>query len=354
MASKQPTWGLRQRAVLPGLGLVLLIALGLAACSQTTPTPTPTATPEPTATPNPVPAKSPKVLLEDLTFPAPDQGHLESLIQLLSLVPGDYTSAVLVDINALEDSPLLRDAIDLEGLGVPAIIPTGATGLLDRVGLASRASGREPITVLEGDLDVESLLQLAGGLGLSLAVPQAEDYRGHQVWNIDIFGLSLAVGQADDKTVVFSAGSPAGGPTALELVKASLDSFDGLAPALSEDAATKKLLAELPSGFATALLAGCAELANLGISIDFPGCDRAAMSAVFDQTEVIIYGLALFEEESMAKAAVQIALALIEADARLPISEVVIEQEQALFRVRITVNPEQVAEALEAFSLPRR
>jgi len=354
MILKQPLWGLRHRLGPAGLGFMLLIALGLAACSQTTPTPTPTPTPEPTATPVPVAAMPPKVLLEDLSFPPPDQGQLESLSTLLSLVPGDYTSAVLVDINALEGSTLLRDAIDLEELGVPAIISTTGTGLLDRVGVASRASGREPITVLQGQIDIESLLQLAGGLGLSFGTPEAEDYRGHQVWNISVFGLTLAVGQADAKYVVFSSGSPAGGPTALELVKASLDSFDGLAPALSGNPATLKLLAELPSGFATTLLAGCAELANLGVMINLTGCVSAAVSAGFTQTEVVIYGLALFEEESLAAEAVQMAVEQIEAEATLAIGEVAIDQDQELVRVRVSVHPEQVAEALEGFLLPGR
>ena len=116
----------------------------------------------------------------------------------------------------------------------------------------------------------------------------------------------------------------------------------------------RKLLAELPSGFATALLAGCAELADLGVVLNFPGCANAAVSASFTQTEVIIYGLAVFEEESLAAAAVQMALEQIEDDPAQAIGEVAIGQEQEVIRVRVTVDPEQVAEALEAFSLPRR
>lgn len=354
MISKHPIWRLWQQVGRARLGLMLLILLGLAACSQSTPTPASTPTPQPTATPIPVLAESPKVMLGDVSFPPPDQGKLENLSRLLSLVPGDYTSAVFVDINALEESPLLRNAIDLEELGVPAIISSGGTGLLDRVGVASQARGREPITLLQGEVDVESMLQLAGGFGLSLGAPQAEDYRGHQVWNIEVFGLTLAVGQADPNTVVFSSGSSADGPTAIEIVKSSLDSFDGLAPGLLGKPSTQKLLAELPSGFATALLAGCSELANLGVIVNLPGCASAAVSAGLTQTEVVIYGLALFEEESQAAAALQLAVERIEAGVVLAIGEVAIDQEQELILVRVTVDPEQVAEALKAFLLPHR
>ena len=86
--------------------------------------------------------------------------------------------------------------------------------------------------------------------------------------------------------------------------------------------------------------------------MNLPGCANAAVSAGLTDTDVVIYGLALFEDESLAAEAVRTAVERIEAEAALAIGEVAIDQAQEIIRVRVLVNPEQVTEALEAFSLP--
>ena len=288
-------------------------------------------------------------------MPAPDPNRLAQISRLLSLVPADYHSVVALDIQGLKESPVLRGLVDSNSLGIPGIIPIDAAGLLDRVAVAV-AEDRQ-ITLIQGDIDVASMLNLAGRFGLSLNLPDPEDYRGHQVWDIDILGITLALGQADATTVVLSSGSPAGGssaagPSAAANVKASLDTFDGLAPGFLGRPNGQRLLQRLPSGFATAFLAECADVGQLATIIDIPGCTGAALSAeITGEGEVTLYGLAAFQDEALALAALEIALKRIQEEDVLPFDEVAVGQEQELIWTIIVVREEQVAEALEAFQL---
>lgn len=332
-----------------GLLLALVTAAVVAACSQTMPSPTPLPSPTdvPTATPTPVPV----VIFEDATLPAPDPEGLARLSRLFSSVPASHNTAVFMDIQALENSSLLREAVDLEELGLQGILPTVATGLLDGLAIAATESGQDPITVLDGKIDVETLLQLAGGFGISVGEPKSETYRGHGIWTIDVFGIGLAVGQADANTVVMTSDSFAGGAPALELVKSSMDTFDGLSPSLLDDSANKQLLSRLPTGFSTALIGPCGDLKELVAVIDLPGCASAAISAdVLDPDGVVFYGLALFQEEGSAAAALQMALQRIQAQGELLFGDATVGQDEKLVWIRGVVDPAKVAQALKAFS----
>ena len=332
-----------------GLLLVLLAALALAACSQVEPTPTPTATPTPTppATPGPL------VVREDLSLPVPDPNRLAQVSKLLSSVPANYHSVVALDIHGLKESPVLKRLVDSNALGIPGIIPIDATGLLDRVAVAVAQEGQ--ITLLQGDIDVASMLKLVAGFGLTLEIPDPEDYRGHQVWDIDILGITLALGQADATTVIFSGGASAEGPTAAVNVKATLDTFDGLTPGFLSQPNAQRLLERLPSGFVAAVLAECAGLGQLATVIDIPGCIGAAISAeITGEGEVTFYGLAAFQDEAQASAALEIALERVQDEDALPFDEVAVGQEQELIWTIIVVREEQVAEALGAFQFGGR
>ena len=325
---------------------MLLAALALAACSQAepTPTPTPTATPTPTTTPT----LAPLVVRRDVSLPAPDPNRLAQVSKLLSLVPADYHSVITLDVQGLKESPLLSGLVDSDRLGIPGIIPIDATGLLDRVAVAVTGEGQ--ITVMQGAIDVASMLNLAGRFGLSLDIPDPEDYQGHQVWDIDIFGITLALGQADTTTVIFSSGSPAGGPLAAANVKESLDAFDGLTPGFLSQPNGQRLLQRLPSGFAAAVLADCSGIGQLATITDIPGCIGAAISAeITGDGEVTFYGLAAFQDEAQASAALEIALKRVQEEDALPFDEVTVGQEQELIWTIIVVREEQVAEALGAF-----
>lgn len=329
-----------------GVLAVLLAALALAACAQAEPTPPtiPTATPVPT----PPATQAPLVVRRDVSLPAPNPNRLAQVSELLSLIPANYHSVIALDVQGLKESPVLSGLVDAEQLGIPGIIPIDATALLDRVAVA--ATGESQITLMQGNIDVASMLNLLGGFGFSLNIPDPEDYRGHQVWDINILGITLALGQADATTVIFSPGSHSGGPSAVANVKESLDSFDGLAPGFLSRPDGQRLLERLPSGFAAAVLAECSGLGQLATIIDIPGCRGAAISAeITGAGEVTFYALAAFQDEAQASTALEIALNRVREEDALPFDEVAVGQEQELIWTIVTVESEKVAEALEAF-----
>ena len=342
---------------LAGLLVALLFTLVLAGCAEATatppPTPTPTPTPTPAPTPTPIPAGS--VVLGEVSLPAPDPDRLAKLSHLLSLVPGEYNSAIFLDARALESSPVLRGALSLDTLGLQGALPSAATGLIDRLVLATGEGGQGAFTVLDGAFDVEALLQVATGFGLSLGGPEPEAYRDHQVWSVEIFGLTLAVGEADDSTVVFSSGSPLGGTPAVEVVENALDVFDGLQPGLLDESEIRGLVDRLPSGFAATVFHRCGDLGELGTVIDLPGCAGAAVSAgLQDDQTVMFYGLAGFVDESMATAALQIAMERIEEGASVSFGELVLDQEGPLVLAMVLVDPAQLAKAARSLTMPQQ
>ena len=341
-----------------GIFLVLISAMILAGCSQATaiptatPTPSPTPTPLPSPTPVPTATPTPAVILEEGKLPVPDPEQLARLSSLFSSVPIDYSSVVFMDIRALENNSLLQEAVNLKELGLQGILPTAATALLDGISVAGSERGQGPITAMDGDVDVENLIQLAGGFGVSVGGEDPETYREHRVWNLEVFGFSLAVGQADPTTAVLASGSSAGGATPLELVKNSLDSFDGLTPSLLDDPAAERLLNRLPTGFSAAIVPLCADLKELAQVIDIPSCGGAAISAgMLSEDSMVIHGLVLFEDESSAAEGLKVTLQRIQEQGRLPFGTVTAGQEEELVWIRVIVDPAQVVQALKAFSL---
>jgi hypothetical protein len=294
------------------------------------------------------------VVLGEISLPTPDSDRLAKMSHLLSLVPSEYSSAIFMDVQALQGSPALEEALSLETLGLAGSLPGPATGLIDRVVLATGENGEGAFTVLDGAFDVEALLDVASGFGLSTGSPEPEAYRDHQVWSMDVFGLTLAVGEADDSTVVFATGSPLGGAPAVELVKGSLDVFDGLQPGLLDDPDIRGLVDQLPSGFAATVIHQCGDLGELGPVIDLPGCAGAAVSAgLHDDQTVVFYGLAGFEDESLAAAALETALERIEGGVALSFGELALDQEGPLVFAKVLVDPAQMAEATRSLTIPK-
>jgi hypothetical protein len=294
------------------------------------------------------------VVLGEISLPTPDSDRLAKMSHLLSLVPSEYSSAIFMDVQALQGSPALEEALSLETLGLAGSLPGPATGLIDRVVLATGENGEGAFTVLDGAFDVEALLDVASGFGLSTGSPEPEAYRDHQVWSMDVFGLTLAVGEADDSTVVLATGSPLGGAPAVELVKGSLDVFDGLQPGLLDDPDIRGLVDQLPSGFAATVIHQCGDLGELGPVIDLPGCAGAAVSAgLHDDQTVVFYGLAGFEDESLAAAALETALERIEGGVALSFGELALDQEGPLVFAKVLVDPAQMAEATRSLTIPK-
>lgn len=333
--------------------VVFLIAAALAGCTQATivPSPTPTPTPVPTATP-----RAPVLLLENAILPSPDPDRLARVTQIFSLVPEGYSTAVFMDIRALDNSPILRDAVNnLEGLGLHGILPAAATSLLDGIGVALGEHEQGPITLLDGEVDIESLLQLAGGFGLSINGVESQIYRGHKIWSLNVLGFTLAVGEADAATVVATSASPIGGPPASELVKIALDSFDGVTPRMLDNPGTQRLINKLPSGFLTTLLSRCDEIQELASIIDMPNCTGAAISAEpMGRDRLVINGIVRFQDEGTAAAAMQMAVQRLEDQGRLSFGGVMFGQEAELVWSLLIVDSAQVVEALKAFSFPQQ
>ena len=341
-----------------GIFQLLISAFILAGCSQATvlptatPTPPPTQTPLPSPTPVPTETPTPSVILEEGTLPFPDRVQLARLSRLLTSVPAGYSSVVFMDISAFGNNSLLQEAVNLKELGLQGILPTAATALLDGISVAGSDSGLGPITAMDGDVDVETLIQLAGGFGVSVGGQDPESHREHRVWNLEVFGFSLAVGQADATTAVLASGSSAGIATPLKLVKNSLDSFDKLTPSLLDDPTAARLLNRLPSGFATAIVPECADLTELAQVIDIPGCGGAAISAgMLKEDSVVIFGLVLFQDESSATEGQKVTLQRIQEQGRLPFGTVTAGQEEELVWIRVIVDSDQLSQGLKAFSL---
>jgi hypothetical protein len=71
-----------------------------------------------------------------------------------------------------------------------------------------------------------------------------------------------------------------------------------------------------------------------------------------DQT-VVFYGLAGFEDESSAAAALEMALERIEGEVALSLGELALDQEGRLILARVLVDPAQVAEAARSLTMPK-
>ncbi len=139
----------------------------------------------------------------------------------------------------------------------------------------------------------------------------------------------------------------------MDLVKSSLDSFDGLSPSLLDDPATESLLKSLPSGFAAILLPRCGDLEELASVIELPGGAAGAVSAdALGEDTIVFYGLAGFEDESLASAALEMAQENIEAGASSSLGEVAVGQQGPLVWTRVLVDPAQVAQTLKSFLVP--
>jgi hypothetical protein len=338
-----------------GLLFALLLTVALAACGEATPVPTATPTPTATPVPTPTPVPAAVVVLGDISLPSPDPDRLAKLTHLLSVVPSGYSTAIFMDVQALESNPALKETLSLESLGLAGMLPSAATSFVSRLVLATGEGGQGAFTVLEGSFDVEALLDVASGFGISIGSPEPETYRDHRVWSMDVFGLTLAVGEADDSTVVFASGSPLGGAPAVELVKGALDVFDGLQPSLLDEPGIRGLVDQLPSGFAATVIRHCSDLGELSAVIDLPGCAGGAVSAGLqaDQT-VVFYGLAGFEDESLAAAALETALERIEGGVDLSFGELALDQKGSLVLAKVLVDPDQVAQAARSLTMPKQ
>lgn len=329
-------------------GLTILLVLAFAGCSDVTATATREPTPTPTLAPTPTTAPVPVVSFGDGSMPMPDAEKLARLSQLLSGVPAQYTQALHFDLAALLDNPDVQEAIKLDSLGIMGALPPGTSNVLDGLVLASRDDGEGLIVIMDGNLDIESLFQVAQAFGISLGGPKAQAYRDHQIWDIDILGQKLAIGGVDGSTSVSSTGSSAGGVSAVDLVKGALDSFDGIESGLLEDPNVARLVNRLPSGVVMALFLSCAEMEDISPISSLESCAGAAASVEFLNADTfavnILVGFGIEGEASTAAA-------LVEEDGlsvgSLVPQEMAARAEGPLLAVRFFIDAAEVAQVID-------
>ena len=336
--------------------VVSVVFVAVVACSELTQTPTspPTPTPTPTPTPMPTPGPVPLVAFGEGSMPMPDALKLARLSHLLSPVPARYPQAFHVDLAALRENSDIQEAIQLERLGVLGALPPGAANLLNGLVAANREEGEDLIVILDGPLDIASLIQVAGAFGISVGGPKAESYREHQVWDIYIFGVKLAIGGVDVSTSVSSPGSTIGGGSAVDLVKGALDSFDGLSPRLMEDPNVARLVNRLPSGVVTALFLSCSGLEDISPISSLEGCAGAAASVELLTPETLAVNvLVAFGMEGEASTAAALVEQVGISWGSLAPQDMATRLEGPLLAVRLLIDTSEIAKVIDSLIPPR-
>jgi len=247
----------------------------LAACSTATKLATKTAPPtiEPTATPVPTPAATtiPYGDFANAKISPADPERLAQLTKLITLVPESFNSAVFLDLESLKSNESLADLINPEILGMDVALPSIASGLVSRIAVAADTQNRSLVTPFQSEFSIGDMLRLAGGFGINLGGDGPTSYEGHDVWVINAFGTVLAMAAADDTTGVAAAGQAIAPDDARALAEASLDAFDGRSATLLDTPGLSGLLADVPSGFAAAVLSGCSTVPLFDDIQELPG-----------------------------------------------------------------------------------
>lgn len=311
-------------------------------------TPTATTGPSPTA-----PALSTDFATSDI--PPPDPQRLAQLKEMLSLVPADYVWAVHLDLKALRDNPSLATLISSDPLGLKSALPSLVTSVLDGLSIATNRQTGAIITRFNGSFEVKELIRVAVGFGIQLGDDAPEDYRDHQIWNINFLGDSAAMGSAHANIGVASAGSKPDVDT-VALVKHSLDAFDRDTSSILDTGAATRLLEDLPSGFASAVISECRDLAVLAGTLGISVCLSAAVSAdLLDDQTAVFHFLAVFAGDELAANAAELARDALEAQlSSAVLREVSVRQEGDLVRARVSDDLPQFAETFELFTLRGR
>jgi hypothetical protein len=270
---------------------------------------------------------------------------------MLSLVPANYGWAVYLDLKALRDDPNLAAAISPDSLGLALALPSLVTSVVDGLVVASDRQTGDIITGFNGAFEIKDLLRIGGGFGLQLGGHGPEDYGTHQIWDVDFLGDSVAIGSANTRTGVAGVGSrPDVDPVAL--VKQSLNAFDRDTPNILDTGVATRLLESLPSGFASAVISECRDLAVLAKTQGIPVCLSAAVSTdLLDGQTGVFHFLAGFVNEELAAAAVELARDALEAQSpSAGLREVGVRQEGDLIRVRVVADLPQFEETFRLFT----
>ena len=159
------------------------------------------------------------------------------------------------------------------------------------------------------------------------------------------------MGSANANTGVASASSKPDVDTVV-FVKQSLDAFDRDTPSILDTGAATRLLEGLPSGFASAVISECRDLAVLAGTPGIPVCLSAAVSAdLLDDQTTVFHFLAGFASEELAADAAELARDALEAQlSSAVLQEVSVHQEGDLVRAQVIADLPQFAETFELFT----
>lgn len=323
----------------------------LAACAQATIAPTSTVAPTSTPTPAPTPTRMVSFSVESI--PSPDPEWSGRLTELLSLIPIDHNPVIFLDVASARANADIQQALDLEVLGLLDTLQPGASTSVDSAVVAFRRDGNGLVTIIRGAVDVDGLLTAASGLGLVAPGPKPKKYRGYEVRNVDVFGIFLAFASVDDSTLVIATGSPSGATTGPDLIRESLDSYDGVSPRLLEDPETAHLINELPAGVTAVVLGDCANLTVLFFPDTLRGCTGAAISAAADDAgQGAINAVVGYEDEAHASAANELMRVEGFQFDDPAIRKAAIARESSVLRLRLPANVNQAALALDTLGRP--
>ena len=330
----------------------VLAILLLAACSSNSTQPTVEPSPTPTDTPEPGLAAS--ALLVDFdtaVIPPPDPEQLAQLRKILSLVPAGYGSAVRLDLKALREDQNLGGIINPDSLALEMALPSLVASVFDGIVVATDLQTGDIITGFNGTFEIEDLLQLASGFGLQLGDSGPENHRGHQIWKVTFLDDNVAIGSASANTGVAGVGStPDVDP--IDLVKQSLDAYDRETSNILSSPVTSRLLANVPSGFVSAVMSNCSDLSIFSASHPIPGCLGAAVSAsLLDDQTAVLDVLVAFISEELAEAALERNREVLEAQAESQgLRGIGVRQEGDLVRARILADLSQFQETFRMFT----
>ena len=332
---------------------VILLFILLAACTTETtndsasdtgakagPTAVPTATPMP---------------YEDFAtaeIPPADSERLAQLTNLLSLVPEDFGSAVYLDLEFLRSNKALAGLINPEGLGMAVALPSFATGVVNTVALTSDQEGNGLLTPFQSGFQIGDLLKVAGGFGLQLGGDGPNFYEGHDVWDVDLLGTNITMAKANDTTGVAVSGRGISDEAVRGLAESSLDAFDGRSANLTDVAGITRLLGNVPSGFAAAVLSRCTAFPLFKSTSGIEGCVQVAASAdILPGDLIVLHGLIGFADQSSAATAMELtARALENEKLAQEFVDLGVRQEEENLRIRVIVDAGKFGGAFALFA----
>ena len=331
--------------------LAMCALFAVVACEEQAPSPHSEDAPTPTPTPIPTAAVAEQFSAD--AMPLPGKEWLSKFSHMLSVVPANHGPVLFLDMKELRYKPDVQEALRSQIAPALAAIPSAVTNVIEGAVLATSGKDGGALVVLTTPLDIGTMLNAASSLQVTSKTPEPESYRNHQIWNFNEFESSLTIGSVDATTSVAAAGSSPSDVSPPKRVKSALDTFDGLTPRLLDSSAVSQVVNRLPQGVVVAVFDGCRALGSQSGIAGFPDCSVMGVSAeLLDQNVVAINIVAAFQEDGLAKAALQ---TLNDSGIRLGESvpqDSAARQEGSLVQVRQIIEFDQIGDVFDTFGRP--